>query len=214
MQASRLAITFGTLAILCAGAIGLTGCGDDDGGDWDTVVAPTPTAPPDHHGPPHTLLRVGSSAPGSGALAVEEVPIAFVEESACLGGSGDHCDGGTVVYEGSSPGFNDLDADDPSQPIFILPTGAEVSIEITAIEAGAALLISGVLLDEVGEIAVVNTSPDLHNHPSWQRVAPGGDHPEDKQIRFRLHADGFASSDEITVTLQLYEDEDGGEHGR
>ncbi len=179
---------------LC-GALAM-GCGDDDGGGSD---------PMEHEGPPHTLMRIGSTAAGGGALDVNESPVAYVVESACLGGTGDECTGGTVLYSGSSPGFNDLDADDPAQPLYILPEGVDVYVEVTAVDPGASLLISGVLLDEAGEMALVNESGHLHNHPAWQITEDGGVHPEDREIAIRLHADGFASSDEITVTLSHFE---------
>src|SRR4030095_40146 len=113
---------------------------------------------------------------------------AFVVASACLGGTGDDCTGGVVAYTGDSPGFNDVVTDDPNVPIFKLPDGVEVSIEITAIDADAGVLVSGTLLDAVGETAVINTSPTLHNHPTWQIIAPGGTDPEDKSISFLLPA--------------------------
>lgn len=177
------------------------------------VETPTPTATEGQHGPPHSIMLVGSTAAESGALTVNEVTIAYVVESACVGGSGDHCEGGFVVYTGTSPGFDDLEADDPNQPIYMLPEGVEISIEITALDADANVLVSGVLLDEVGKTAVVNSTGHLHNHPTWQIVAPGGEEPADKQISFRLHAEGYESSDEITVTVSLFdEDADGGGH--
>lgn len=177
------------------------GCGDDGNGSNDD----------EHHGPPHTLLRIGSTALAGGKLAPSEVPVAFVEAAACLGGSGDDCDGGVVLYSGSSPGFNDLDADDPVQPLYVLPEGIDVFVEITAIDPGASLLISGELLDEAGEMAFVNESGHLHNHPAWQMSAAAGEHPEDKEIRLRLHADGFDPSDEITVVVRHFEEDDHGD---
>ena len=168
------------------------------------AATPTATATEAPH-PPHTLMRVGSTQAGSGALTVDMVPIAYVVASACLGGSGDQCTGGTVVYTGSSPGFNDLLADDPSLPIYKLPDNVEVSIELTAIEPDASVGVSGTVLDTVGELAVVNTTPHLHNHPTWQITAPGGTLPTDKHLSFRLHATGFDTSAEIAVTLRLFE---------
>lgn len=162
-------------------------------------------APPEeHHGPPHSIMEVGSTESGGGMLVVNAVPTAFVVASACLGGTGDECTGGIVAYTGDSPGFNDVRTEDAG-PIK-LPDGVEVSIEITAVDPDASVLISGTLLDTVGETTVVNTSPELHNHPTWQIVAPGGTVPEDKTISFRLHAEGYDSSDEITVTVAVFEE--------
>jgi hypothetical protein len=43
-------------------------------------------------------------------------------------------------------------------------------------------------------------------------VAPGGEHPEAKQITFRLEGAGFESSAPITVTLELFDGQGGGHH--
>ena len=137
-------------------------------------------------------------------LAVNEVPTAFVTASACLGGTGDSCAGGAVVYTGTSPGFNDLTQDDPNQPIYKLPDGVEMSLELIGIDADASMTISGVVLDSAGQTAVINTTPTLHNHPTWQLVAPGGTIPGDKHISLRLHANGFEPSAAIAVTLTLF----------
>jgi hypothetical protein len=212
-------------ALLFGVLIATSGCDNDDSGNKGAGATPTgtPTSTPtptvtatptaEHHGPPHSIMLVGSTGDDSGALTVNAVPIAFVAEAACLGGTGDDCEGGTVLYSGTSPGFNDLTEDDPSQPIYVLPDGIEVTIELTAVDAGASVLISGVVLDEVGETAVVNTTGHLHNHPTWQLAAPGGEHPEDQHLTFVLRAEGFDASDPIALTLSLFEGDEGGEHG-
>lgn len=194
-------------ALLLAAGLGVLfahGCGDDDG------VAPVPPTPTPHPGPPHSLMRVGSTQPGGGNLTVNEIPTAFLVPTACLGGSGDDCAGGTVVYSGSSPGFNSPTGDDPALPLYVLPDGVEVRIELTAIDPDTSLLISGFTLNEVGESAAVNTTPELHNHPTWQFVAPGGaGHPEEHHMSFRLRANGFGDSAEIPITLEAFEGDGG-----
>lgn len=206
----RLALTLAAaIAVACA-----QGCGEDDGngGGSGSTATPTPTATPEP-GPPHSQLRVGSTEPSGGMLTVESVPTAFVVPMACLGGTGDTCEGGVVVYGGNSPGFNTLTEENPGLPIYQLPDGVEVRVELTAVETDASVRISGVTLDDVGEEAVVNTTPELHNHPAWQLAAPGGDaHPSDRHLSIRLHADGFDSSEEIAVMLRVFEGEDGGDH--
>ena len=207
-------------AILSLGAlllIGLPGCGDDDedgsNGAATPTASPSPT-PTEEPGPPHSIMRVGSTEVGSGKLAVnvDPIPTSFVVPTACLGGTGDDCTGGIVVYSGTSPGFNDL-RDTDAMPPFRLPDGIEVRIELTAVDADASLGISGVTIDAPGESALVNTTGELHNHPMWQMVAPGGGpHPEAKEISFRLHANGFTSSDVFTVRIEVFEGQDGGEH--
>ena len=196
------------------------GCDDDDGSRSNQTAATptatvtpqstvTPTEPP---GPPHSIMEVGSTELNGGALAVSDMPVAFVVASACLGGTGDECEGGTVVYTGTSPGFDTLEEDDPNAPIYQLPDGVEVTIELTAVDAGGSVLISGVQLDVVGESVVVNTTPHLHNHPTWQIIAPAGEPPPEKHLTFRLHAEGFDPSEEISLILVLFDEETDG-HG-
>jgi hypothetical protein len=93
-----------------------------------------------------------------------------------------------------------------------LPDGIDIEIELITVEAGSSVGISDAQLDAPGESALVNETGHLHNHPMWQIAAPGGEQPEPRQISFRLHGDGFDSSEIITVTLELYEGQDGGEH--
>ena len=207
----RLALGVGFLLIAAQG------CDDDDGKGGGAPATPTPTAtaspiPTEEPHPPHTITRVGSTQAGGGKLTIDENFTAFVVPEACLGGTGDDCEGGTIVYIGDSPGFNNLQTENPAQPIYKLPDGVTVNIEVTAIDAGASLGISGMSLDAAGEIGLVNTTPELHNHPEWTLVAPGGTHPEDKHITYRLLANGFAASDEITVTLSVFEGEGGDGH--
>ena len=211
----RLALAIGFLLIA------LQGCDDDDGKGGGAPATPTPTATPtataspvptEEPHPPHSVSRVGSTQAGGGKLTIDENFTAFVVPEACLGGSGEDCEGGTVVYIGDSPGFNNLQTENPAQPIYKLPDGVTVSIEVTAVDEGASLGISGMSLDTAGEIGLVNTTPELHNHPEWTLVAPGGTHPEDKHITYRLLANGFVASDEITVTLSVFEGEGGHGH--
>lgn len=190
----RYAASCALVAALMAAA---PGCGDD--GENHSH---------DDHGPPHSLMRVGSTIDGAGMLAVAgPVPVAFVVEQACLGGSGDHCTGGTVVYAGTSPGFDDVRDTDPTPP-FPLPEGVEVHIEIVAADPGASLLISGATLDAPGERVLVNPAGHLHNHPTWQAVAPGGESLVPKTMSFRLHADGFGSSEIFTITIEPFHGDD------
>jgi len=203
--------------LLLAAALLTSACGDDDDHSHPrvtptatamVVATATPTPTHEHEGPPHSIMLVGSTATGGGALGVDAVPPAYVVASACLGGTDEACTGGTVVYTGTSPGFDALNADDPALPLYVLPDGVEVTIELTALDPDTSLLISETLLNRVGQTAVVNTTPHLHNHPTWQMVAPGGAHPEPKQLSFRLHAPGYAPSEETSVTLSVFEEDD------
>lgn len=209
-----------TIPLLLVAFVFVAGCDDDDGSRRNQAAATstptatpqatvTPTEPPE---PPHSIMEVGSTELNGGALTVSDMPVAFVVASACLGGTGDECEGGTVVYTGTSPGFDTLEENDPNAPIYQLPDGVEVTIELTAVDVGGGVLISGVQLDAVGESAVVNTTPHLHNHPTWQIIASAGEPPPDKHLTFRLRAQGFEPSEEIPLTLMLFDEETDG-HG-
>jgi hypothetical protein len=203
--------------ILCVLAVAAQGCDDDDGKGGGGPATPTPTAtaspePTEEPHPPHSISRVGSTQAGAGKLTIDAAHTAFVVPEACLGGTGDECEGGTIVYIGTSPGFNDLEVENPAQPIYKLPDGVTVTIELTAVDAGVSLGISGSVLDAPGESALVNTTPELHNHPEWTLVAPAGTHPEDMHIAYRLLANGFEPSDEITLTVSVFEGDGGNGH--
>lgn len=208
-----------SLVVAMLTLVSLGGCGDDN--DRKTAT-PTPTAtaiptqtptPTEAPHPPHSIMRVGSTQPEGGMLTVDSVPVAFVVPVACLGGVGPTCEGGVIVYGGDSPGFNNLNENNPSLPIYRLPDGVEVRMELTQADTDTSVLISGVTLDAAGQEALVNTTPELHNHPLWQFAAPATEHsPADRHLSFRLLADGFEPSDDIALTLRLFTGEGGGDH--
>jgi hypothetical protein len=141
-------------------------------------------------------LIVGSTLAGGGRLAVEydfdrEVE---VTPSATLGGM--------TLFTSSDPGFDALEEDEPEESFFVLDDGTAVTVEITAIDPGAAVRIRGVTLDAIGEAAVLGTMPDLHHHPEWQLALPEGV-IETRTLSFKLTAasGAYDESEEYTLTL-------------
>ena len=78
-------------------------CGPDGGGQGESPIEE------------HVEVKLGSDAAGGGKLTAEfdfDRAIAlFFDE--CLGGSGDDCEGGTLLYSAANPGFSALESDEP-----------------------------------------------------------------------------------------------------
>jgi hypothetical protein len=199
---------FALMTLVLAAAIALIGCGDDDDDRGTADVAPTATASPsptEVPHPPHSVSRIGSSEAGGGQIILDALPIALVVPSACVGGSGDACEGGTLVYTGDSPGFGPLPSGDAQHSIFKLPDGVAVSIQLTHAESGAAAQINGATLDMPGESALIGTAPELHNHPDWTLFGAGSELPAAKRLSFRLTAPGYESSQQYTVSIEVFD---------
>lgn len=167
---------------------------------------------PDGFGEGHSDISIGASDEGGGALVVDyhdaDEPIG-VSFSSCIGGSGETCEGGVVLYSSEAPGFGPVEEAEPDEGVFPLEEGTEVSIEITAIDDGASFFISEATLDEVGESAVIGIALEgLHVHGEWRLALPGGEEPlAAYTIEFVLTTTSAAyeSSEAFTVTLTVVE---------
>lgn len=177
-----------------AAVLALSGCG------------PSPdNFPPDDH----VDVLVAATGAGAGDLALdyhadEPVPVFF---SASLGG--------LDLYTASDPGFAALEEDEPDEGLFVVAEDVEVTLELTALDEGVRLKVGEVTLDEVGDAAVLGTTPEIHTHGEWQVVVPQGVTSREYALSFRLTttADDYGSSDELTIVLALsQEDPDEHEH--
>jgi hypothetical protein len=154
------------------------------------------------HGP--SEMRIGSTADGGGALAVDFsfdaiTPVAFVTEVA-----------GTSVYAAEDPSLDAIVTDDPAASRYVLDDGTEVRIEVTSLEPGTtALKVNGTVLDAVGESAVIATfaaadPAAFHRHPEWQLLLalPAGGYGSGT-IAFKLTttSPSYAASPTYTLTL-------------
>jgi len=158
----------------------------------------------------HVDMTIGSSSPSGGELAVgfnfgRTVELEF---SQCFGGAGADCAGGVLLFAAEDPGFATLVLDSPAESLFALPDGVEIEIEVTAADPETSLFIEGSNLDDVGDVAVLGTSPDLHKHGSWQLAIPADEEPADSySFTFRLRSDdGFGPSQEYVVMLAPHEE--------
>jgi len=135
-------------------------------------------------------IEIGSTADGGGALAMDwdfdAQPIARVMDSGFPG-----------LFSGDVPGFGD--AADAAPDIYQLEVGTEVEIVVTAIDSGVSVKIGAVVLDSVGDTAVLGTTtPELHNHPEWQLLTADANTFGEGRVSFRVRegstAIGYADS--------------------
>ena len=152
-------------------------------------------------------IIVGSTADGSGALAVEYDfdDVIFVSPGFSFGGS--------TLYTSTEPGFDTLDEDEIDEGFYALDTaGVGVFVEIMALDAGASMVINGITLDAIGESAQIGITTfdpgppanvgGLHNHPIWQLFLPEGVLGQ-YEISFKLtenHA-SYSESEVYTAVL-------------
>lgn len=160
-------------------------------GVWWAIACPTPGTACVGDG----CINVYSTAPGGGALttswnfAEREIPTfeAFCQSGQCL-------------FSAIDPGFL---AGFPPPPAgyHVVEDGVRVSLEVIARDAAATIRIGGQAIG-VGGSALIGTTPDLHNHPSWQLLLPQGEHGE-YAIEFRLTTDaaGYANSEPFVARL-------------
>ncbi len=146
------------------------------------------------HGP---TLMIGSTAAGSGALAIE-----FEFTSVARTGFSTPV-GPDSLYTGASPSLAQLTVD--TAPLFALAASTQVSLEVTRVDEGkTAVKIGPTVLDAVGESAVIGTTPFTEQHPEWQLLLnlPEGEFGEgDISFKLTTTSGSYTSSDEYTLHL-------------
>jgi hypothetical protein len=212
----RLVSLLGVLTL-----IGAAGCGSDNGNHTQaasptpTLVptstpSPSPTATPTEGEPEHSENLFGSTAPGGGALVVDAAASVDVSLSQCIGGSGDNCAGGTAIYVGTDPGFKEY-TDESGETLYPLIDGIPVSLEVTAIDPGVALIFEGGLsLTAVGQSAplcppepsAACTTPGIHADLQWQLTVPGSD-TQPRNVSFKLTTTSSAYTESAVYTAAL-----------
>jgi len=149
-------------------------------------------------------MILASTADGGGDLAIEfdfatVEPVSFLTEIS-----------GTSVYTATDPGFDSLETDEPLESLYVLDTGIELRVEITALEPGkTAMNLNGTLLDTVGESVVLGTTGagppnDPHQHPEFQlllMLAPG--EFGEGSIAFKLTTTSGLYSQSASYTMKL-----------
>jgi len=148
------------------------------------------------HGP---QMMLGSTAPGSGALALsyDFTGKVVVTESLTLGGM--------TLYTSLFPGFEWLQTDDPTDSLYALAVGTQFSMQIVSIDSGASVMLGSKTLTGVGQSAFVATTTNVagdHFHPQWQLILPTGvfgDYTVSFKVTTTAHA--YAASQVYTLTI-------------
>jgi hypothetical protein len=164
----------------------------------------------------HAEIHVASTEQGGGRLAAElefDGPIAlFFNE--CIGGEGDHCEGGTILYTAGGPGLSPVEEDDPDASRFTLEDGTPVRLELVALDEAATAAMLGLQLDDQRADAPGETidlgEVDFHADISTQVVLPGGEHQgEEFRATFRLttESEQYQASEEFTLRFVALDDE-------
>lgn len=143
-------------------------------------------------------LQIWSTAAGGGALAVEFDFARKVQAFRAFCTAGET----QCLYTALDPGFIATPEPKPGSGFHAVAAGTAVAVEIVAIAPGLAVLIDGVRLNAAGARASLGTFPDIHVHPSWQLLLPGGtfgDYP----VSFRIVTDAPAYADSETYTVTV-----------
>ncbi|MCX8071608.1 MAG: hypothetical protein N3C12_04035 [Candidatus Binatia bacterium] len=191
------------------------GCGDDreNGPLSNPTASPTPTEhrlpspTPTPRQAAHAHILIGSHHGGGGEIMAHfdfDQGAAELTEEQCLGGVGDSCEGGLIVYSGTSPAFETVGADEAEEHLQPLLPGTEVEIEIVEIDEGVRIQVEGTELSMAGSRALLGVAP-FHTHVSWQLILPGGVDPATAtpKVRLRLVAAGSVYDPSATYTLRL-----------
>ena len=198
-------------AALCA-----IGCGEDDNSTaappaatatstrTPSASAATPTATPLPSAAGVENL-FGSTAPGGGALTIQPLAVIPAYFSTCLGGSGDNCAGGSIVYIGSDPGFKEADAMEATATLFALPDGVEMSLQVIAIDPALSLKFDNGTLTAAGQSLELGTTPGIHADLEWQIFEPASapfGTPHNVTLQLTTTTNGFTNSAQFTETVQ------------
>ena len=130
-------------------------------------------------------MQIASTASGGGALKVVSYDFSSITRVAFAGSLGPYS-----IYTGTEPALELLAADDVASSSYVLNSGTDVSVEITAIDAGVeSVKIDATVLSNVGDSAPLGTeSPTFdHIHPEWtlQLQLPEGAFGE-SSVSFKL----------------------------
>lgn len=187
----RLLLPFAPAALVIV-AVLASACGDDGGKNPDPLLE-------------HAEFLLASTEEGGGRLTGQfefDRPIGLFFNT-CLGGTGEHCEGGTAVYSSVSPGFEPLEEDDAQQSLYTLADGTEITLEVTAIDEELSLRIEDTVLDDAGDSVVLGETPEIHADVTSQLALPGGPPSGEYEVSFRLHTTSETYDDSQEFTLSF-----------
>ncbi|GIW43096.1 MAG: hypothetical protein KatS3mg077_0378 [Candidatus Binatia bacterium] len=195
----------------------LLACGDD--GDREEHDPPNPSASPIATRTPtatptptvrpagHDHIVIGSHHAGGGELVAHfdfKGSAAELHEKQCVGGSGDTCAGGLIVYSGTSPAFESVAGDAAEEHLQPLLQGTAVEIEIVDISPNVQVQFDSAILDRAGARTTLGVAP-FHVHGSWQLVLPFDADPGSVSafVSFRFLPVGRTYEPSMPYTLEL-----------
>jgi len=120
------------------------------------------------HGP---QMMLGSTAANSGVLGLAydfTDPIVVTPEVSI---------GGMTLFSSIFPGFEWLQANDPTDSLYVLKVGTPFSMQIVSIDSGASVMVGLTTLSAAGQSAFVATTTNVagdHFHPQWQLLLADG----------------------------------------
>ncbi len=194
----------------CGMLVVLAGCGSDDH-DVVTPAATSTATPPRMNTPLPTSTPTerpnenifGSTIAGGGRLTIDQASQVSISLSTCIGGTGDTCEGGTAFYIGTEPGFEEAEDDQPSLPLFHLPDGVPITLQVVAIDAGTKLKFEDVELTTAGQSIDIGTTPGIHQDLEWQLQVPPGGSATGHNVSVKLTSVSAAYGESSTYTLEL-----------
>lgn len=162
----------------------------------------------EEHGSEHVEIKVASAADGSGALVAhpefdtdEPIPL---PASACLGGTGDECTGGTRIFTAVNPGIEPLAESEPDESIYKLPDSVQVTLEATALDPALMVRLGDQVIDAVGKTIVLGMTPDFHADLETDLSLPGGGAPSGTySATFKLTTTSSQYQSSETFTLKF-----------
>lgn len=109
------------------------------------------------------------------------------------------CGSGMCLYSAIDPGFRP--GEDFRDGYRRVADGTRINFEMVAKDAAVNFRLNGSPI-EPGGSGLIGTSPDYHNHPSWQLTVPEGQEG-DYPISFKLTTNSAVHSDSQTYTILL-----------
>jgi len=163
----------------------------------------------------HVEIVVASSTDGGGALVAhaefdveDAIPLSFDE---CLGGTGEACEGGTLLYSAVNPGISPIEESEPGESLYALADGTTVTLEVTALDEGLSLRLGDQTLDGVGDAVDLGTTPEFHADLLAQLALDHDAEPQDfysVSLKLTTSSSGYTASAVFTLRFAA----EGGHH--
>ena len=152
------------------------------------------------------VVIAASSAEAGSALVLhpefetgEAIPLSLAD---CLGGTGDDCEGGTLLYTSVNPGLSAIGESEADESLYTLADATTVTLEVTAIAEGFSLRLGETVADGVGDTIELGTTPDFHADLEAQLALPGGGEVSGTYaVSFKVSGNGYTESEPLTISF-------------